>query len=321
MISFLDRIRPVWHWTEWAMLLLAGGMIFTPTGCHAEDAVKIVEGATQVSVTAGDQILARYRFANIPYKPYLEELFTPGGVNILRDAPPDHLHHHGLMFAVALNGVNFWEEQNEPGRQAHIRFSQLAEVGKGIDARAAIGSRVEWRDPRAEDLVAIEDRTIEVGRGDGATQVTWHAQFSVPSGKEKAAFTGSRYYGLGMRFVESMDKGGRFFDADGREAVAGTNDHRSRWCAYTANADGKQVTIAAFDSPGNLRHPAMWYTMDDPFAYLSATLNLDEEPYDLPAGEELDLVYGVYLWDGTPAPETIEAAYQKWTKKVQAGSR
>ena len=34
---------------------------------------------------------------------------------MVRDAPSDHLHHHGLMFAVQVNEVNFWEERGTPG--------------------------------------------------------------------------------------------------------------------------------------------------------------------------------------------------------------
>jgi hypothetical protein len=41
-----------------------------------------------------------YAFATNQFKPYVRELYTLRGENVLRDAPPDHLHHHGLMYAV-----------------------------------------------------------------------------------------------------------------------------------------------------------------------------------------------------------------------------
>ena len=43
-------------------------------------------------------------------KPYADQLFSPAGVQVLRDSPLDHKHHHGLMYALAVDGVNFWEE-------------------------------------------------------------------------------------------------------------------------------------------------------------------------------------------------------------------
>ena len=63
-----------------------------------------------------------YRFAGAP-KPYVKELFTPAGVQVLLDSPADHIHHRGLMFAVAIDGVNFWEESTTSGRQV----SQVAQ--------------------------------------------------------------------------------------------------------------------------------------------------------------------------------------------------
>ncbi len=78
-----------------------------------------------------------------------------------------------------------------------------------------------------------------------------------------------------------MDRGGRFVNADGKSGVDGTNDARSAWCAYTAEADGKPVTAAMFDHPANLRHPATWYTMNKPFVYISGTLNLSKRGWGL----------------------------------------
>ena len=65
-----------------------------------------------------------YRVDGVPFKPYVEKLFTPSGTNILRDAPSDHLHHHGLMFAVRVNGINFWEEKPDSGKQEHVSVAR-----------------------------------------------------------------------------------------------------------------------------------------------------------------------------------------------------
>jgi hypothetical protein len=77
-------------------------------------------------------------------------------------------------------------------------------------------------------------------------------------------------------------------------------------------ADGKPVTVAMFDYPKNFRHPATWFTMEKPFAYLCATLDLSKEPFEIQQGKPLLLRYGVALWDGAPEPAEIEKLYQKW---------
>ena len=75
-------------------------------------AIEIAEGKTTLAATAdGRQMLVYRKASPTALKPYIQELYTPGGVQVLRDSVADHPHHHGMMFAVAANGVNFWEEQ------------------------------------------------------------------------------------------------------------------------------------------------------------------------------------------------------------------
>ena len=72
------------------------------------------------------------------------------------------------------------------------------------------------------------------------------------------------------------------------------------------------ITCALFDHPANPRHPNKMFTMNQPFAYLSATLNLWKEPYPLKPGEPLKLCYGIALFDGAPTAADIEKIYQQW---------
>ena len=84
-----------------------------------------------------------------------------------------------------------------------------------------------------------------------------------------------------------MNTGGRLFNASKQPGNVIERQHRlvaAKWCAYTAKADGKPVTVAIFDHPSNPRHPNKMFTLDTHFAYLSATLNLLKEPLVLKAG-------------------------------------
>jgi hypothetical protein len=120
-----------------------------------------------------------------------------------------------------------------------------------------------------------------------------------------------------MRFIRAMD-GGRFFNADKTEGVVYRGDEklvRSRWCAYMAKVDGKVVTVAMFDAAKNVRHPATWFTMSKPFAYMADTLALYKETLELKEGDRLNLRYGVALWDGEVGSEKIEAVYMEWIKR------
>lgn len=262
--------------------------------------------------TAGGQPLLAYQAAASPNKPYVAQLYTPGGVAVLRDAPADHLHHHALMFALSVEGVSFWEEKAAGGRQVSQGFKS---------ARDRLEQTLAWTTPDGQ-VVLQEERQVRVHElpGRPATLLTWRSRLQAPAGRDRVVLSGSHYYGLGARFVVAMDKGGEFLHAAAApgEVVRGTERlTTAAWGAYSAAVDGKPVTCAIFSHPANLRHPPRMFTMSAPFAYLAATHNLWKEPYPLEAARPLELRYGVALWDGKPDAAAIAAMYRTWVKLAE----
>jgi len=321
------------------ILLLAISFLAISNMTFAENSTKITLEEDIVSVYADQRVLLRYHYENVPFKPYVQELFSPSGINVLRDAPADHLHHHALMFAVAVDGVNFWEEQQAPdcdcrgqapGRQVHRYFTETR-IGKHIDVPiACFTEQLDWVNPGSQELLLKEFRTIEVCRLNKfkATLLNWQSILAVPSGKESVTLTGSHYFGLGMRFLESMDVGGQFNNSEGKIGDVVRGDERlvqARWCSYSAKANGTPVTVAMFGHRDNLRHPTQWFTMTKPFAYLSATLNLHREPLKVTSDKPLVLRYAVVVWDNRIEPrpvkdgrgenEQIEKVYNWWVNR------
>ncbi len=282
--------------------------------------MRVIVDANSVSVNAGVVEIAEYRYGDVPFKPYVKRLFTPNGLNVLLDAPHDHLHHHALMFAVGADAVNFWEEMPAAGRQKHVGFAELAEELPHV----GFMERLDWLDPSGERLLA-EQRAIVVSRtvAPRMTMLTWESQLSVPTGKGSVTLTGAHYFGLGMRFIRAMDAEGQFRNADDNLGTVFRGEEclvRSNWCAYTAAVDGDDVTVAMFGHPSNPRHPTTWFTMTEPFAYLSATLGLHEEPLKLVEGNRLDLRYAVVLWDRRAQTDEIDATYRQWVSTHKSES-
>ena len=289
-------------------------------------AQQIVVDANSLAVREGDATLVQYRHSDVPFKPYVKGLFTPNGVNVLLDAPSDHLHHHALMFACAVNNVDFWGEavgptdghfEPIPGKQQHLRFDGVGIIRPRHHPWASFAETVRWMSNPKNEHLLTEYRLVTAGRV-GKPQVTfltWESRLCVPKGKESITLSGSHYHGLGLRFVRSMDAAGEFRNPDHDPGVIFRGEERlvrSRWCAYTAQVDGKTVTVAMFDHPDNPRHPATWFTMAKPFAYMSATLRLHEEPLKVLPDKDLTLVYAVVLWDGRPEGAQIDGLYQQW---------
>ncbi len=297
---------------RWLSVLVAVGAVTVwsgiaqPAGAADEAGMKV--GEKSVMLEQGGKTMLEYCFAGVPFKPYMRTLATPAGINILRDAPSDHLHHHGLMFAWRVNGVNFWEEKSEVGREVHRKIES---------AGGGFVEKIEWLAPVGEDVLLLEERRVEmVDSGDPAARLlVWRSTFTVPAGKPSAAITGAHYHGLGMRFLKEMDNAGQFINAEGKksEVFRGTEMlvPGASWCAYVAAFDGKEVTAALLDHPQNPR-PATFFTMTKPFAYLSAALNLHKDPLTIEQGKPLTFTWGVVVADGKLDAARIGKIRERW---------
>ena len=276
------------------LLILAAAICWAQEKNGDSNPMSITLDDNNLSVYNHDRLVLRYRYGDVSFKPYAQELFTPGGVNILRDSPHDHVHHHALMYAVTVDGVNFWEEQQGPGKQEHRSWCDSKVDRHNKRPRAIVTEKIDWVNPPTKQVMLTEERTIEAAAvsESGGTLVNWTGEFKLPLGKEQATIGGAHYHGLGMRFPESMDKGGKFFNASGKAGEVYRGTERlvpASWCAFSAEAKGKPVTVAMFAHPDNVRYPTTWFTMTEPFAYLSATMEVYKEPYVLKAGEKLVL--------------------------------
>lgn len=303
-------------------ILLAAAIVLGALGAVSAEA-PAGSGLSPLSDSGGHIDLlqtVRYVFGGkdfIAFKPYISELCSPQGVNPLRDNISDHIHHHGLMFAIAVDGVDFWSETKECGRQVQNGISTASRSSNGQSA-SAITATIDWTKPDGKTVIAAEKRTIELySNPSGPTLAAWRTQLSPPPGAESIKLTGSHYFGLGMRFVKSMDNASSFIFANpNAKGLSVRGDEKltpSTWAACTGAIDGKTVTVAMFDHPDNQR-PALWFTMSKPFSYLSATINLWKEPMVIKAGDELDVCYGVAVWDGQPTRGQIDAAWGRWKK-------
>ncbi len=264
-----------------------------------------------------DRKLLLYTWVDTLFKPYVKELFTPAGLNVLLDSPNDHKHHHGLMLAYKVDGINYWEETENSGRQKSLEISEIYSSSESTSGEAGFSTTIHWIDPKDGAIVLKENRTI---RGAfcprlEANLFDWQSRILISDSKSRVQLAGAHYNGLGLRFVRSMDNAGRFVTAENKKGEIFRGQERlipDRWCVYLSQVGNKKVTIAMFAAPGNPRGLTTWFTMKEPFAYLSATMRLHENPMTLLTGEILLLRYGVALWDGHMDTRQIEEAYQYW---------
>lgn len=264
------------------------------------------------------QPLLRYVFDPHHFKPYVAEFSAPGGHNILRDAPADHLHHHGLMYALKVNGLNFWEEVSGNGVERVVET-----VATASGHAATLRQVIHWVAPEDAFLadttpaaLLIEHRTL-VLTVDNATlesALEWKAEFEVGQKTNVVTLTGANYHGLGMRFQEELDAYASHSYAGRKPDLSNNRQEVSpaKWAAVSFATPGKPATIALVSHPANARAEGAFFSMLTPFAYLSATQRLDQEPLVYHDGDKFGLRYLVLLYPTVKSTETLAARALCW---------
>lgn len=294
---------------------------------HGDMRLVVSPTRQEVEIRYRGALLLRYAMAPTNYKPYVKELRTLAGDNLLLDAPPDHLHHHGLMYAITVNGTNFWEEQTAPGVQRLLAVPSRM-VGATPDGRprATLAHPLAWvagphrehTNPLAVALL-LERRTLTLVVDAAAREVAlyWAAEFAVGPAAEQVTLSGTAYHGLGMRFVRDFDLRAQHLNSEGApySAEQKWDVIPARWAATQGHLDGRAVMAAIFAGPHNAG-PSRFFSMRNPFAYLSATQGLDEKPLTYKRGERFRLDYLIIARDDHPGPEALEARYRKWLTEL-----
>lgn len=295
----------------------------TPSGAWTES---VQPGRGSLEWWFKGRKLLTYAFATNQFKPYVRELFSPAGDNVLRDAPLDHLHHHGLMYAVRVNGVNFWEERDQPGYQRHI---ELLTHGTGRSAgglpQASFSELIHWV-PEADRALAnttpaaflVERRTLTLTVDEAHDEVAlaWHAEFEVGARTNRVTLHGSDYNGLGLRLPSAWDHFAHHENSENTPYPAGGKPGAvpARWGAVSRAVEGRAMHVSLFARPHGQAGVSHFFAMTEPFTYLAATQGLDKAPLHYRAGDRFAVDYLVLVHSVARTAAQIEARYQAWTR-------
>lgn len=281
----------------------------------------------EIDIRLGAKPALVYAFATNQFKPYVRELYTLSGENVLRDSPPDHLHHHGLMYAIRINGVNFWEEKDAPGVEKPVKLLAHS-VGKSANGlpQAKFTQLIYWLASTNRNVansyavsLLFEERTLTLTVDEKAGEVAlqWDAAFEVgPGGKVK--LHGTDYNGLGLRPPQSFDHVAVFQNSEKSPYLyAGPNKRDNipaLWTSVTGQMPKGEITLALFGKPANPGGNPVFYTMLEPFAYLSATQGLDKKPVEYSPGDKFHLSYLLTVYSEPKSAEVLQRRYEAWSK-------
>jgi hypothetical protein len=148
----------------------------------------------------------------------------------------------------------------------------------------------------------------------------WRSDFEAGPKPPRVVLSGTDYHGLGLRFPATFDKtathlnsGSHPYPTQGRRDVL-----EAEWAAVTGVVDSRPATVAVFGRPQDQRGPLKFFSMLDPFAYLSATQGLDKAPIEYARGERFALRYLVAVYPRAVPADTLARRHADW---LQPGGR
>jgi hypothetical protein len=307
-------------------------LLFLAAPARAEKAapVKIVphEDRQRVEVLVDGKPFTEYRYTKDVKKPVLYPLRTAEGAIVTRGWPleprgeesKDHTHHVGFWFNYGdVAGVDFWgnsdavKDQSKKGTIVHRK------VRSARDGELVVQS--DWVMPDGKAALA-EETTFRFAGGPGRRVVDRVARLTAVAGEVPMPDT--KEGTLGLRLASGLEhpsdknpKGtGHYRSSEGKEgeAVWGT---RARWVMLTGTAeDGKPVTIALFDHPGNPGFPTYWHARTwglfaaNPLGQKALSKGKETLGFKIPAKGSATFSYRLLILSRQAKPEEIEAEYR-----------
>lgn len=266
---------------------------------------------TGVTFWVGERIAGRYRYTDA-FKPHLDQLATPAGHVLSLVSPHDHPHHKGLMYALRLPEVNFWEERvtlpgEVPGRQRHDDFSGATRTGEQV----GFSEELTWLPHAGGEPVFLETRSLHCrallgGQGyawSWASEITAMRDLELTMSQWSAPAEDGRlvnYHGLGLRLRRDFScTGGNAVRLDRHAAsFAEAMGATPAECEFLGSIDGTWPIQRAGVRIRQEQENAL-FVLESPFAFLAmGPSNL--APRQMTRGERLLESYEITVFDLPP---------------------
>lgn len=267
----------------------------------------------QISVMDQGNELIRYHFGPELRRPFWFPVVGPAGRSYTRMGHPHdpvgHGHHNSVWVSHAdVNGVSFWAD-SDPGRIVHREVELLEDNMEG----AGVVSTCQWVDTCSGKVLMTDRRAWEVRPlGNGEWYFTLRIELFPPKGG--SVTLGATPFGLfGVRVAKTIsvaDGGGRILNSEGGLNEQGCFRRPARWVDYSGPiAQDRDGGITLMDHPSNPTFPTPFHVRDDGWFIPSLTLN---GPLSMAEGETLRLTYRLWIHEGVPSREVIEAHWRQF---------
>lgn len=304
---------------------------------QAADGVRITEQADKLRIEINGQLFTEYIFKGAPHV-YFYPVLGPGGLAMTRNWPMkevegeehDHKHHRSLWYSHgAVNGVDFWSEDQKAGKILHEKF---LEIKSGEDS-GVVRSQNKWVGPDGKTVLRDERVFRVYARPANERLFDFEITLKAPTDRE-IVLGDTKEGSMAIRVAESIrviapkDKGEKKAKDGAGHIVQSTGvrdgdtwGKPAEWCDYYGPIEGKTAGIAIFDHPGNPRHPTTWHVRDyglfaaNPFGLHE----FDKKPPGtgnlvIEAGKSVTFKYRFYLHEGDEKMGKVAERYKEYVK-------
>lgn len=254
-------------------------------------------------ITADGDLIGGY--AANALRSYVFPLYTPGGVLVLQEAPPDHPHHQGVHIGLSIDGYDLWNAGSGDRERHAQRISiPLREIQPQIDAEGVrLAHSVQWTTVDGQ-LLLHEDRQIHFRRAEQFTGVEWRSTFHATG--RAVHIDRTKEAGIGVRVPPHWETlfGGQIRNAHGDVGEAACFDKSSPWLNIQGSAgNGEKAGVVFASTPDSEACP--WFTRD----YGEHIYNPSRHrPIPLAEGTSFTWAATVLAYDGDWPVAQIESA-------------
>lgn len=240
---------------------------------------------------------------------YIHPLYSPDGVQLTDDYPPDHLHHHGIWAAWTRTQFqgrtpDFWNMGDRTGTVVPVALDSVwsGAVFAGLRARHAY---VDLSAPSPTTAID-EEWMIRVFPAPDAGIRMFDLIITQRTATESALHLPEyRYGGVGFRGHRQWNGEANtfFLTSEGRDRSDG-HATRARWCHIGGYVDGRLAGVAVLDHPENFRSPQpMRIHPNEPF-FNYAPSQLGD--WSITPGYPYTVRYRFITYDGAPNVDVID---------------
>ena len=266
-------------------------------------------------------------------RPYVENVFAPGGVRVTRNHPPkptedatDHdTIHPGIWLAVGnLNGQDFWRNK---ARVAHEKFLDDPAGGK---TRGGFTVANRWLDTRGKLLAREVCRIDVIPRPNGGLLV-WDSEFHRA---DKELVFGEEKVGVfGVRLATPLigEKGGVIGTSGGQTGEKDAFGREADWCDYSVAAKAGRTGVVVMCDPANAVRSRLLvrdYGLVSANPFGGKSLGGGQESRTVvPVGKSLRLRFAAFVYSADVDPAKVYADFRAvleatdGSRSKEAGSR